>query len=92
VVTGRTLSWRSLGSISELPDDIQRKRTSQALQHLIRRRICGYGFKSAAPGVGESTEYLFADDVYEDAEIKGYRDGCARIALGLQDPFHKFFY
>ena len=41
--------------------------------------------------MGESTEYLFADDVYEDAEIKGYRDGSARIALGLQDPVHNYF-
>jgi hypothetical protein len=31
--------------------------------------------------VSESTEYLFADDVYEDAEIKGYRDG-------TQTPIH----
>ncbi len=33
-----------------------------------------------------------SDDVYQDAETRGYRDGSARIALGLQSPFDKYLF
>jgi three-Cys-motif partner protein len=32
------------------------------------------------------------DEVYEDAETSQYKDGSARIALGLQSPFDKYLF
>jgi three-Cys-motif partner protein len=32
------------------------------------------------------------DDVYGDSEAGEYRDGSARIALGLEDPFDKYLF
>ena len=37
-------------------------------------------------------QVLFFEDVYKDADTEGYRDGSARIALGLQDPFDKYLF
>jgi three-Cys-motif partner protein len=54
--------------------------------------FAGTGSRAIADGAGDPAECLFAADVYEDAEIKGYRDGSARIALGLQDPFHNYLF
>jgi len=54
--------------------------------------FAGTGSRAIGDAVGASRDRLFADDVYEDVEIKGYRDGSARIALGLQDPFHKYLF
>ena len=53
--------------------------------------FAGTGSRTIAGASDSENEPLF-DDVYEDAEIKGYRDGSARIALGLQDPFHKYLF
>ena len=54
--------------------------------------FAGTGSRAIEDSAGDPAERLFADDVYEDAEIKGYRDGSARIALGLQDPFHNYLF
>src|SRR5271166_1063587 len=54
--------------------------------------FAGTGSRAIPSSSSFITEDLFAEDVYEDAEIKGYRDGSARIALGLDDPFHSYLF
>ena len=54
--------------------------------------FAGTGSRTIAEASGASTDDLFAEDVYEDAENRGYRDGSARIALGLRNPFHKYLF
>jgi three-Cys-motif partner protein len=54
--------------------------------------FAGTGSRANPSSSGFIHEDLFAEDVYEDAEIKGYRDGSARIALGLDDPFHRYLF
>lgn len=52
--------------------------------------FAGTGSRSAVetPAAGLS----LPDDVYQDAETKGYRDGSAKIALGLQSPFDRYLF
>jgi three-Cys-motif partner protein len=52
--------------------------------------FAGTGSRSSAelPGSGRG----LSDDMYQDAETKGYRDGSARIAIGLQSPFDKYLF
>jgi len=52
--------------------------------------FAGTGSRSAA----EQPESLlsWSDDTYQDAETSRYRDGSARIALGLQSPFDKYLF
>ena len=54
--------------------------------------FAGTGSRTTAGAAAAVNTDLFADDVYADAEIKGYRDGSARIALGLPDPFHNYLF
>jgi three-Cys-motif partner protein len=54
--------------------------------------FAGTGSRAIGDGPHGSTERLFAADVYEDAETKGYRDGSAKIALALPDPFDKYLF
>jgi len=39
-----------------------------------------------------ASELGLSDEVYQDADTKGYRDGSARIALALQSPFDKYLF
>jgi three-Cys-motif partner protein len=52
--------------------------------------FAGTGSRSA-PDVLSKSGDLF-QDVYEDAETKEYRDGSARIALGLSSPFDHYLF
>lgn len=54
--------------------------------------FAGTGSRTTADVPRNRNALLFADDVYEDSEIKGYRDGSAKIALGLSDPFHNYLF
>jgi three-Cys-motif partner protein len=54
--------------------------------------FAGTGSRTVAETSAAAIEDLFADDVYKDVENKGYRDGSARIALGLKDPFHRYLF
>jgi three-Cys-motif partner protein len=54
--------------------------------------FAGTGSRTTAGASSITGKDLFADDVYTDAEIKGYRDGSARIALGLPDSFHHYLF
>ena len=54
--------------------------------------FAGTGSRTTGATFTAVNEDLFADDVYADAEIKGYRDGSARIALGLPDPFDNYLF
>ena len=52
--------------------------------------FAGTGSRST-PDVPSTSADLF-QDVYEDADTKEYRDGSARIALGLPSPFDHYFF
>ena len=54
--------------------------------------FAGTGSRVNAGASDASGEGLFAYDVYEDADTKNFRDGSARIALGLEDPFHHYLF
>ena len=54
--------------------------------------FAGTGSRTVVESSSGAIEDLFAVDVYADAENKGYRDGSARIALGLKDPFHGYLF
>jgi three-Cys-motif partner protein len=51
------------------------------------------GTGSRSSGVATLSDQAgLIDDVYEDAETSGYRDGSAKIALGLESPFDKYLF
>jgi len=52
--------------------------------------FAGTGSRSASEGT--TTGQGLADDVYEDAESARYRDGSAKIALGLTSPFDRYLF
>lgn len=51
--------------------------------------FAGTGSRTASTAQSEAP--LF-DDVYQDEETAGYRDGSAKIALGLPKPFHRYLF
>lgn len=52
--------------------------------------FAGTGSRSSADA---SSSYLtLLADVYEDADTNRYRDGSAKIALGLESPFDKYLF
>lgn len=53
--------------------------------------FAGTGSRSEPEAAGREGDSLFAD-VYEDTDTKGYRDGSAKIALGLSQPFHRYLF
>jgi three-Cys-motif partner protein len=56
--------------------------------------FAGTGSRSeptASPGK-KVTRLIEIEDVYDDADLKGYREGSASIALRLPDPFHKYLF
>jgi len=51
------------------------------------------GTGSRSSGAASSSEQAgLMDEVYRDAETSGYRDGSAKIALGLDNPFDKYLF
>jgi len=54
--------------------------------------FAGTGSRTTADAAPDPNALLFAVDVYEDAETKRYRDGSAKIALALPDPFHEYLF
>jgi three-Cys-motif partner protein len=56
--------------------------------------FAGTGSRSepAAAASAQWQQLIEIDDVYADADLKGYRDGSASIALRLPDPFHKYLF
>jgi three-Cys-motif partner protein len=52
--------------------------------------FAGTGSRSASEGT--TAGQGLADDVYEDAESTRYRDGSAKIALGLTSPFDRYLF
>lgn len=54
--------------------------------------FAGTGSRVLALGPNGSARRLFGSDVYKDADTKRYRAGSAKIALGLQDPFHNYLF
>jgi three-Cys-motif partner protein len=53
--------------------------------------FAGTGSRSAPDAPAKGAELPF-EDVYEDADTKRYRDGSAKIAIGLPDPFDKYLF
>jgi three-Cys-motif partner protein len=53
--------------------------------------FAGTGSRSAPDAAAKEAELLF-EDVYEDADTKGYRDGSAKIAISLPDPFDNYLF
>lgn len=52
--------------------------------------FAGTGSRSS-PSAAVEVPDLF-DEVYKDAETKGYRDGSAKIAISLPDPFDRYLF
>lgn len=52
--------------------------------------FAGTGSRSTADWADSKDQDVLFEDVYKDADTEGYRDGSARIALGLPDPFDKY--
>jgi three-Cys-motif partner protein len=52
--------------------------------------FAGTGSRSSGEAAGSSL--VLSEDVYQDAETSRYRDGSARIALGLQSPFDHYLF
>lgn len=54
--------------------------------------FAGTGSRTRTDVPAAGIKPLFGSEVYEDADTKGYRDGSAKIALALTDPFHNYLF
>lgn len=53
--------------------------------------FAGTGSRSDPDTKAKEQDSLF-EDVYDDTDTKGYRDGSAKIALGLSQPFDRYLF
>lgn len=53
--------------------------------------FAGTGSRSSS-GASSSGQVGLIDEVYQDADTSGYRDGSAKIALGLENPFDRYLF